>query len=303
MGLQTVSVASHLFCQYTSVLSFQSRLQLSCNSNSTPMYQHYRVKSGRDSGSWYHPHFLRGRPDEVRQNFIRTRIKGNKKGDTRKDVQKQKEEDPNFYEMKPIVPEAEKVPMMISSSSKKNFHIADTSLPMVSSSTAHCDSTSATMNVIDLCNDTDFEDDDAPPAATSLSVSVAFARHRRLAASSPDDACGSWQKQFAGVTVGMMFDLPPLPFTDFGNVSTNNAPNIKASTNKQRGLFVKRDTDTVDAASYSRGNFPRLLSNWVVQVQAQPQHFQVQEHDFFGDHEDDEFCTFIRMNIHDPFES
>ncbi|EED88021.1 predicted protein [Thalassiosira pseudonana CCMP1335] len=69
-------------------------------------------ESGRDSESWYHPHFLRGCPEEARQNVIRTSIKGNIN-----DKMKEEDDGGNFYEMEPIVPEAEAVPMMISSSS------------------------------------------------------------------------------------------------------------------------------------------------------------------------------------------
>jgi hypothetical protein len=109
----------------------------------------------------------------VRQNVIRTRIKGNIN-----DKMKEDDDDGgkhvNFYEMEPIVPEAEAVPRLISSSSKKNVHIADTSVLMVS--------LAATMkNGIDFCNDTDREVDEGHGAASR--VAVAFARQSRLAVS------------------------------------------------------------------------------------------------------------------------
>ncbi len=257
----------------------------------------------------------------MRQEVIRTRVKSvNKKNRNDAII----DEDPNFYEMEPIVPEAKEEDELPVMSSPKN--VASEPLALVSvissaspsSAQVHCNhGTSSKMkSAVDVCNYTDFEDKEAPPAA--------FAK-RHVTVSSPNDSDDVYrsnhQKQFLGT--GMVCDLPPLPFRDFRDVSAgtqssteeefnrfvaevarrlSSTENSAATSTKQQNLFVK--CETTDTSS--RGK-----------VLAEESTQQLHENDFFGGcdddfeplpvyrlvSDDDEFCDFIRMNTHDPFEN
>eukprot|EP01082_Thalassiosira_pseudonana_P010062 g8890.t1 g8890 contig34:376484-377137(+) len=216
--------------------------------------------------------------------------------------------------MEPVIPEAkeeDEVPMM---SSPKNFADEPLALASVifssppSSAPVHCNNGTSwkMMTAVDLRNFTDFEYEEAPPAS--------FAR-RRVTVSLPtdNDVYGSYhQKRFLGF--GMVFDLPPLPFRDFRdvpagtqtsteeefNIFVASTDNSSETSTKQQSLFVKRDTT-------------KTSSRAKILVQESSQ--QLHENDFF-DHDDvfeplpfsrlvsddDEFCEFIRMNTHDPFD-
>eukprot|EP00970_Alexandrium_tamarense_P012583 scaffold2954_cov195-Alexandrium_tamarense.AAC.22 len=160
------------------------------------------------------------------------------------------------------------------------------------------------MTAVDLRNYTDFEYEEAPPAS--------FARRRvTVSLTTDNDVYGSYhQKRFLGF--GMVFDLPPLPFRDFRDVpaGTQTSPeeefnifvaSTDNSSTKQQSLFLKRDTTETS----SRGKI-------LVQESSQELH----ENDFVDGDDDfeplpvsrlvsdyDEFCDFIRMNIHDPFDN
>jgi len=65
------------------------------------LYDFIRITSGQDVGGYYHPNFLRGRRDLLK-NIVRTKVKGERSKNLPQD---DSTEVPDFYNMKPISPQ------------------------------------------------------------------------------------------------------------------------------------------------------------------------------------------------------
>ena len=259
----------------------------------------------------------------MRQEVIRTRVKSVNKKNRDDAIIDEDDEDPNFYEMEPVIPEAkeeDEVPIM---SSPKNVAdeplalasvivLSPTSSAPPSSAPVHCKNGTSwkMMTAVDLRNYTDFEYEEAPPAS--------FARRRvTVSLTNDNDVYGSYhQKRFLGF--GTVFDLPPLPFRDFHDVPAGT----QTSTEEEFNIFVAevaRQLSSTDNSSETSTMFVKrdtteTSSRGKILVQESSQ--QLHENDFFDRDDDfeplpvsllvsddDEFCDFIRMNTHDPFDN